>query len=247
MSLGRPPARAPTPGYRLGRCPCARVAATAANPGSTPSRSRWYSSSTTKARTQLRGPRPGLSVRRGRRFTWTQRAPRRRKQRDGKCHMVTLRSAAPPDAGDVARVHVRSWQAAYRGLLPADFLAGLQPTDWAAGYTFDAQDPVTTVAVDSRSGIVGFATVSITPPLARLMALYVDPDLRGHGIGSQLLKQAMDSFRTAGCTVAELWVMDGNERAQHFYRSHGWHPVAGHKRENVRGIEVDEVCFQAAL
>ena len=162
-------------------------------------------------------------------------------------HMVTLRSAAPPDAGGVARVHVRSWQVAYRGLLPADFLTGLQPADWAAGYTFDAQDPATTVAVDSRSGIVGFATVSIAPPLARLMALYVDPDLWGHGVGSQLLKQAMDSFRTAGCTVAELWVMDGNERAQHFYRSHGWHPVAGHKRENVRGIEVDEVCFQAAL
>jgi GNAT superfamily N-acetyltransferase len=79
------------------------------------------------------------------------------------------------------------------------------------------------------------------------MALYVDPDLWGNGIGSQLLEQAMDSFRTAGCTVAELWVMDGNERAQQFYRSLGWHPVAGHKRENVRGIEVDEVCFQAAL
>ena len=78
-----------------------------------------------------------------------------------------------------------------------------------AGYTFNAQDPVTTVAVDSRSGIVGFATVSITRPLARLMALYVDPDLWGNGIGSQLLEQAMDSFRTAGCTVAELWVMDG--------------------------------------
>lgn len=161
--------------------------------------------------------------------------------------VVTLRSAAPPDAGGVACVHVRSWQAAYRGLLPADFLTGLQPADWAAGYTFDAQDPVTTVAVDFRSGIVGFATVSITPPLARLMAFYVDPDLWGRGIGSQLLKQAMDSFRTAGCTVAELWVMDGNERAQHFYRSHGWHPVVGHKRENVRGIEVDEVSFQAAL
>jgi GNAT superfamily N-acetyltransferase len=28
------------------------------------------------------------------------------------------------------------------------------------------------------------------------MALYVDPDLWGHGIGSQLLEQAMDSFRT---------------------------------------------------
>ena len=104
-------------------------------------------------------------------------------------HMVTLRSAAPPDAGGVARVHVRSWQAAYRGLLPADFLTGLQPADWAAGYTFDAQDPATTVAVDSRSGIVGFATVSIAPPLARLMALYVDPDLWGNGIGSQLLER----------------------------------------------------------
>lgn len=45
------------------------------------------------------------------------------------------------------------------------------------------------------------------------MAMYVDPDLWGNGIGSQLLEQAMDSFKTAGCTVAELWVMDGNERA----------------------------------
>jgi hypothetical protein len=58
MSLGRPPARAhrrqhPPIAWAAAR---ARVAATAANPGSPPSRSRWYSSSRTKARTQLRGP-----------------------------------------------------------------------------------------------------------------------------------------------------------------------------------------------
>jgi hypothetical protein len=41
--------------------------------------------------------------------------------------------------------------------------------------------------------------------------------------------------------------MDGNERAQQVYRSRAWHSAAGHKRENVRGIEVGEVSFQAAL
>ena len=152
-------------------------------------------------------------------------------------HMVTLRSAAPPDAGGVARVHVRSWQAAYRGLLPADFLTGLQPADWAAGYTFDAQDPATTVAVDSRSGIVGFATVSIAPPLARLMAMYVDPDLWGHGVGSQLLKQAMDSFRTAGCTVAELWVMTATS-VHSTFTAHmdgtQWPPTSGKMSEGSK-------------
>jgi hypothetical protein len=38
----------------------------------------------------------------------------------------TVRPARPDDALPVAGVHVRSWQAAYRGLLPDDYLDGLR-------------------------------------------------------------------------------------------------------------------------
>jgi len=41
-------------------------------------------------------------------------------------HML-LRPAEPDDALAVARVHVRAWQAAYRTLLPDDYLINFAP------------------------------------------------------------------------------------------------------------------------
>jgi hypothetical protein len=41
---------------------------------------------------------------------------------------IRLASPADTDARAVAEVHVRSWQAAYRGLLPQDYLDGLDLT-----------------------------------------------------------------------------------------------------------------------
>jgi hypothetical protein len=40
---------------------------------------------------------------------------------------LTLRRASLEDVVDIARVHVRSWQSAYRGLLPQDYLNRLTP------------------------------------------------------------------------------------------------------------------------
>lgn len=96
---------------------------------------------------------------------------------------MLLRSAAPEDAPPVARVHVRSWQAAYRDLLPQSYLDELRPEDRAKHYDFGATDrskPSTIVAAEG-SAIVGFVTVA--PARApnvlgsgELCALYVDPD-----------------------------------------------------------------------
>lgn len=66
---------------------------------------------------------------------------------------VRLRRAEPTDNDAVATVHVRSWQAAYRGLLPDAYLDGLNASDRADRYTFGTMGPdstSTTVAVDGR-------------------------------------------------------------------------------------------------
>jgi hypothetical protein len=64
------------------------------------------------------------------------------------------------DAAQVARVHVRSWQVAYRGLLPDEYLDSLRAEDRAAQYTFallGPDRPATTVALEGDE-IYGFAT-----------------------------------------------------------------------------------------
>jgi hypothetical protein len=86
---------------------------------------------------------------------------------------ILLRPAEPDDAIAVARVHVRSWQAAYRSLLPDAYLDQLRPEDRAQTYDFAILDPLKakTIVAAEAGMIQGFAT---TAPSR-------DPDLPGHG------------------------------------------------------------------
>src|ERR1700722_10042050 len=96
---------------------------------------------------------------------------------------MLLRPAIPDDAIAVARVHVRSWQAAYRTLLPDSYLDQLRPEDRAQNYDFASHDPlVPRTVVATENGLIrGFATTraSSEPDLTNygeLCALYVDPE-----------------------------------------------------------------------
>lgn len=155
---------------------------------------------------------------------------------------------------EVAHVHVRSWQAAYRGLLPDDVLDGLRPEDRAARYTFGSADPAqpaTLVAV-ADGAIRGFATTSPAgdedgPGAGQLGALYVDPAFWGGGMGRALIEAARAKLVAAGFEHAVLWVLSGNDRAIRFYERDGWRPDGAVRRELVWGVPVDEVRYGRRL
>ena len=74
--------------------------------------------------------------------------------------MLTLRDADPADALAIARVHVRAWQEAYRGLIDDDFLGRLRPEDRAARYRLGDPDPAAprTLLAEADGELWGFAT-----------------------------------------------------------------------------------------
>jgi GNAT superfamily N-acetyltransferase len=167
---------------------------------------------------------------------------------------MLLRAAKPGDAMDVARVHVRSWQAGYRGLLPDAYLDGLRPEERAARYRFaseNVRDPVTIVAVDS--GVIrGFATTSPArdldvPEDGELCALYVDPEWWGRGVGRALIEAARLRLVEMGFGSAVLWLLAGNARADRFYRMDGWMPDGLRRSETMWGVAVNEVRYRRAL
>lgn len=143
--------------------------------------------------------------------------------------MTTVRAAVPADTDEVARLHVRSWQAAYRGLIAQDYLDGLTPDIVATRYTFGhigLQLPSTVVAVDG-STICGLATTGLCrdldlPNVGELMAIYVDPAYLRTGVGRALITTARERLRLVGVTAALLWVLDGNVGARRFYERDGW-------------------------
>lgn len=156
---------------------------------------------------------------------------------------MELRLAVPADALAVARVHVRSWQVGYQGLLPGAYLDGLRLEDRAARYTFDRSDgPRTTVAIVDRA-IAGFATINGD----ELAALYVDPDAWGNGIGRALVSRARADLAAAGATAARLWLLDGNQRGQRFYERDGWATDGTRRAQTVWSVTVDEIEYRRSL
>lgn len=167
---------------------------------------------------------------------------------------MILRPAVPDDAMAVARVHVRAWQVAYRGLMPDDYLAGLRPEERAQRYDFagvDLAQPRTLVAVEADA-VLGFATISLARDAdaaghGELCALYVEPDRWGRGIGRALASAARGELHRLGFRKAVLWVVAGNARAQQFYRADGWTADELHRARQVWSVSVDTVRYSRVL
>jgi GNAT superfamily N-acetyltransferase len=146
--------------------------------------------------------------------------------------MAELRSAHPRDAPAIATVHVATWRAAYRGLIPDTVLVGLSVAAREQSW-LDRLDTSTartrTVLVTHDDAVLGFASTGpardITaedPTAGELYAIYLAPHAWGRGMGARLHTGALDGLRSDGFTCASVWVLDGNDRAVRFYRRQGW-------------------------
>ena len=167
---------------------------------------------------------------------------------------MNLRPAAPEDALAVARVHVRAWQAAYRTLMPADYLAGLRPEERAQRYDFGTLDPARpqTLVASEADTILGFATISPARDgdaigQGELCALYVEPDCWGRGIGQALATAARGGLLRLGFNEAMLWVVAGNARAEQFYRANGWSADGLRRARQIWNVTVDTVRYSRTL
>ena len=167
---------------------------------------------------------------------------------------MLLRPAQPEDAIAVARVHVRSWQAAYRTLLPDEYLDQLRPEDRAQTYDFSHLDPLKphTIVATEGGAIHGFATTASSrdpdlPDYGELYALYVDPEQWGRGIGVALVSTARARLFELGYRSALLWVLTGNVRAEHFYQTDKWAPDGIRRSDTVWGVTIDELRYRRRL
>ncbi len=155
-----------------------------------------------------------------------------------------VRAARPADADRLAAVHVRVWQQAYVGLMPAEYLAGLSTEAFAARWRTSLQDEADgtrgrrTAVLTADGEPVGFATVGPSrddppDPADELYAIYLLVEHRGGGRADALLTAATGA--AAAGPALSLWVLRGNERAHAFYRRNGFVPD-GTAKEHPPGL-----------
>ena len=162
---------------------------------------------------------------------------------------MSIRRATAADARAIADVHVRTWQAAYRHVFPAEVLDSLSVDEREERWQDHLGGRVTAWVAETDGRIVGF--VSVGPSRTEddegeLYAIYVLPESWGSGAAPELMAAAKDWFAQEGFATAMLWVLVDNPRARRFYEREGWR-LDGSRVDPVRGVEVEEALYRLEL
>jgi GNAT superfamily N-acetyltransferase len=169
---------------------------------------------------------------------------------------VAIRRAAPADARAIAGVHVSSWQAAYRGLVPDAILDGLsvgsREGGWRERLARAADGASFTIVAEREGAVAGFCSIAAPPRdddagerTAEVAAIYVEPAQWRTGVGAALLRAALDALRADGFGDVTLWVLEGNARGRAFYAQHGFVPDGA--KQDLADLDVSEIRLRADL
>jgi ribosomal protein S18 acetylase RimI-like enzyme len=142
---------------------------------------------------------------------------------------MNCRFAEQRDLPVLARIHVATWRAAYRGMMPAAFLDALDDAHALARLRPALEvSPPRVHVVELDNEVVAFSRFgpsreSDVPPLTfEVFALNVEPAHWRRGIGRGLVESVLEVANAQGFEACTLWVLRDNERARRFYEAVGF-------------------------
>jgi len=166
-------------------------------------------------------------------------------------NQVLIRRASLDDEVGLAQVHIQSWQEAYKGLIPQDYLDQL-PSELERriiAWKGSLANPERWIFVaESTHGIVGF--VLFGPPrdqnksgFVELGAIYLMASEKGQGIGYSLLSAGFTLMKDLGFKRAYCWVLENNPTIK-FYERSGAAYSGQMKDDEIGGKKFKELAYQ---
>jgi GNAT superfamily N-acetyltransferase len=165
---------------------------------------------------------------------------------------MEILSAERNDASEIAKIHVVTWQHAYRGLVPDALLNNLSITEKTKRWNeiLEREYPESdTLVAKLDNDLVGFCSVGpsrdtdVEAMTGELWAIYVHPDFMNKGVGTALHDKGLSNLRDLGFTTAILWVLTANEHARKWYEEKGWRAEGLTKVVDREGFQLHETRY----
>lgn len=167
---------------------------------------------------------------------------------------ILVRPASLDDAQAVAEINVVGWQTAYDGLMPREFLLGLDGREKARRFerAFKQANPNTSLVAEQGKRVVGFCTYgpsrdadALPGSAGELIAIYVHPRHLRRGIGETLLTRVIEDMQARAWSDLTLWVLRENYPARAFYEKTGFEYDHIEKRDSaLTGTPLHEVRYR---
>ncbi len=173
--------------------------------------------------------------------------------------MAIVRPATVDDAPRIAEIHVRTWQIAYRGMVPDSILDNMNLKDregrWREGLSKQAELGQSIFVVEHEGVLAGWILVGPSRDtdvelgeVFELCALYLHPDYWDKGYGYLLTTHAHDWVKKQQqWKCITLWVIEPNARARRFYERLGYRPDGGTKMWEKEGCSIPELRYRMVL
>lgn len=146
---------------------------------------------------------------------------------------------------DIALIYALSWKAAYRNIVPQQYLDELSEIRWSTLLQDSRWD---SYAIVENGKYIG--TSSICPARDEKMAgwgeiisIYLLPEYFGKGFGKPLLYNSVSALRSMGYNNIYLWVLEENIRGIKFYEKNGFALSSDRAQISIGGKDLTEVRY----
>ena len=160
---------------------------------------------------------------------------------------MTIERITPLTAEEVATIYVKSWQTAYKGIMPQDFLDKLDSERWSS-WMGSSESETENYALKDEGRFV--ATASIGPARdekmkgwGEIVTCYVLPECFRKGYGTAIFDYGVGRLRELGFQDIYLWVAEKNPRARAFYESRGFVATEDILFTEIHGTTVHEIRY----
>jgi ribosomal protein S18 acetylase RimI-like enzyme len=141
---------------------------------------------------------------------------------------MLIRRAISNDAAAIARVQIEGWRTTYRGIVADEFLDAMSLDERTAQWSENLEQATdeTLVAVDDEGRVIAFASCGSERAGrgdydGELLAIYILPEWRRHGIGKRLVAEAAGALAASGKKNMLVWVLADNPSRRFYERLGG--------------------------
>lgn len=152
--------------------------------------------------------------------------------------MFNIRLAKESDAETFGNIHVESWKAAYKDIIPDEYLSNMNPNKRAQRLLqgLSNQTESQYYVADNNNTIIGNLIIGKydgDDNIGEVGAIYLLPDFWGKGYGKFMMDFALKELKNIGYNTIVLWVLEDNLRARRFYEKAGFVPSGEKKKINI--------------
>lgn len=156
-------------------------------------------------------------------------------------------------AGEVAHILVHTWQVAYKGIMPEDYLSNIsvpKRTERIRASILEGREEIYLFYLDGQPAgtaiLNKYRDEQATDTDGEITAFYFLPEYWGRGCAKQAMDFCQAHLRQRGYTNIRLWVLEENARARRFYEKCGFR-FDGGRNEIQIGKPLTDLCYQKAI